>query len=108
MKKVILSIITLLSLFTFSHSSFASTHTIENEPIEKVIYDQEAHAYYIQTVHHDNGEWCLYLLPSTNPTLEKPLTDSLKGHSVWIEWEDHNALNGDYWEVLNWDYIDVK
>jgi hypothetical protein len=111
MKKLTLSIIIMIvSLFTFSGSSFAATHTIENQTISHVEFDSIAHAYFIVTepTKKDSGEWCLYLLPSTNPTLEKPLTDSLKGFSVWIEWDDHNSLNSDYWEVLNWDYIDVK
>jgi hypothetical protein len=112
MKKVILSIITLLSLFAFSTSSFAATQPIESthniqsiqhQTISHVEYDTNSHFYYAIT-QNNNGEWVLPLMPSTDSTLTNKLTQSLNGSHVWLTFDSHNALNSDYWEVLNWDF----
>jgi hypothetical protein len=90
-----------VSLFSFSHSSYAATQTT-HDTIDHIEYSDSV--YWAVTTHAKTGEWVIPVCDSDNlnQTIIDTLTAQYKNKPVIITYDDNGgSTNGEDWTFID-------
>jgi hypothetical protein len=87
-----------------SSPTYAAIHQTEGEHITRIEYAPYSNMYFAVTQHTKLGEWVVPIQKGSQFDLSvyNKLSNDYIGQPITIRYDDNNALNCDYWEVLSY------